>query len=789
MAKAINWAAREKRRSVTSAVGGNFLKTVTEPITNSDSNLKTQSKVAHAAGLIDEMLKLNAGDILNSAELKKHIAKTKLRRIRLEISTTGSNARICRVIDSGTGMTQQELDDKFTSYAEAKALGERTRSLFGRGALDVLLYHDESKIYSVKGSILACAHFYWDKKRGPMFDANNLGPATKKLLASHGLPTDILDHGTVVQFRLKEGTHIPLEEQIISKISGFYMLRLIAADPNTEVEVVRKRGSGQVANALRYDFPVGTVLLRQKTRLDLKDLGTLPVDILVARSDTPLATDPVNIERRENGLLFVDDNDAVLDLTLLPEYDKSPYLRRLYGVVRVSGLRSVLEAKLESDEPEAVLTTTRDGFDRKSSLTQELFALIESYVKPVYQAEEKAEKVGNTQRSEELDKRIHDVLKALNEFNADETDEEGDGDERKYPEDPIFFLTDASRLYVGKPRRFSVFVNLSKVKGGEIVLFESNQPDFKIDPDSEVVKGRKNQTHQVITVEVQCDRKGAKGTITAISLDSSGNEISATLRIIGVDEPPVFIPPEDIAFTSYSYSGEPNRQTNAALLINLSAFSGMPDVRFQLDSIVGNLSLANEKTAFEVRVSSENVVQVVDGKKIAKIVVPFTGSGWGQNAVLRAQAKRADGVIAKAKCKLVVERSEGDDKFKNFHYEDLGRNVLGDVAGDKIYVNSGYGLHRKIFGDDESAFNHSLETDPIAQARAASVLVETMVFHTATTKHRDGGKKGLHIEPEDPIGSLRPYLDDSKMKLEPKVYQALVIHGEKPVAVKPQGDS
>jgi hypothetical protein len=91
------------------------------------------------------------------------------------------------------------------------------------------------------------------------------------------------------------------------------------------------------------------------------------------------------------------------------------------------------------------------------------------------------------------------------------------------------------------------------------------------------------------------------------------------------------------------------------------------------------------------------------------------------------------------------------------------------------YVNSGYALHRQIFGNDETEFNRRLESDPAAQQRAAMVLVETAVFHTATTKHQAGGKKGLHINPDDPIGNLRPYLDESKMRLEPKVYKALLI--------------
>jgi hypothetical protein len=100
--------------------------------------------------------------------------------------------------------------------------------------------------------------------------------------------------------------------------------------------------------------------------------------------------------------------------------------------------------------------------------------------------------------------------------------------------------------------------------------------------------------------------------------------------------------------------------------------------------------------------------------------------------------------------------------------------LLGDVAGDKLYINSGYPLHREIFGDTEEDFYRMLELDAKAQTRAVSVLVETAVYHTATTKWQTGGKKGLPIDPDDPIGSLRPYLDESKMRLEPKIYQALV---------------
>jgi len=770
----IEWAPREKKRSVYSAVGRNFLKTLTEPITNADSILKRKTGVSHAAGLVDEMLTLKMNDRVNTAELKARVPKRPKKLIKIELVTAGKDSRWTRVIDFGLGMSAEELEQKFGTYASAKAKGEKTRSLFGRGALDVLLYHDESVIYSVQSGVLSRCRIYWDKSGSgdPVCDVESMGSATKKLLDKYELPHDMAESGTVVEFLLKEGTHIPNEEQIIAKISSFYMLRLISSDPNTRVVVERMRADGDHADGLTYDFPIGTVVGRFDDTLDLGKLGKLPVAILVARSDVALESDPVNIDRRENGLLFVDENDAVFDLTLLPEYDRSPYLKHIYGIVRITGMRAVLEAKLEDEDAEAALTATRDGFDHKNEITQKLFSLVEKHVKEIYGKEEKQQKKGSINRSEKLDQRVKEALKLLNQFNADETDEDEGGGGNPVRPDPIFFSIDSARLHAGLPKRVFLYVNLEKVKQGEIVLFGSDQPTIKIEPDSEVVASkRKNQTHQRIELTVTCDLKGEKGTISALSQDKDGKEIRADLRILGVDDPPVFEPPPDIAFTAFRYVGDPNRPSNnAVLLVNLKAFSGYPEVTFYLEEVVGSVSLGSGGERFEIKVSPAHKIA---GHEVARVPVPFRATGWGQRAVLWAKAKRSDGKLAHAKCRVRFEHQLGDQKFSNFHYEDLGRPVMGDVAGDKLYVNAGYALHRQIFGDTEDDFNIRLETDPIAQVRAAAVLVETTVYHTATTRYRAGGNKGLQIDPDDPIGTLRPYIEESRMKLEPRVLRAL----------------
>jgi hypothetical protein len=769
--KKIELASREWKRTVFSAVGRNFLKTITEPITNSDSAIKKQAGVSHSAGLVERLLALKLNDRVNTSELKTDIPKARRRQIKVELVTAGG--RLCRVIDSGPGMSESELEEKFGTYASAKAMGEKTRSLFGRGALDVLLYHQDSVIYSVKDGMFSRCRIYWDKASGnPICDAESLGRVSKKLLDAHDLPHEILGSGTVVQFRLKEGTHVPNEEQIIAKVSSFYMLRLIAADPNTEVLIERTRADGKHIDALNFDFPIGTVVGRFNDVLDLGSLGKLPLDILVARSDVPLESDPVNIDRRENGLLFVDENDAVLDLTLLPDYNRSPYLKHIYGVVRITGIRDVLEAKLEDEEAEAVLTATRDGFDERNGVTRKLFDVIERHVKPIYDKEEKNQKKGDVSRSEKLDQRVKEALKAINQFNADETEEEGKGDTDTATRlEALYFGVDSIRLYAGVQKHVGVYVNLDKIKEGEIVLFGSDRPEIKIEPDSETVQAKKKQTYQRIDLTVTCDVKGLKGTITALSLDKDGNEIRAQLRILGVDDPPILEMPEDISFTTFRYSGDPNRPSNnAILLVNLDAFSGYPEITFWLEEIVGSVSLGSGSERMEIKVSAAHRIE---GRNAARVPVPFRATGWGQRAVLWAKAKRSDGKLAQAKCKLRFEHQVGDQKFSNFHYEDLGRAVMGDVAGDKLYVNAGYALHRQIFGETEDDFNTSLETDSIAQVRAASVLVETAVYHTATTRLRVGGKKGLHIDPDDPVGTLRPYLEESRMKLEPRVYKAL----------------
>ncbi|HZT29206.1 MAG TPA: hypothetical protein VFA33_04945 [Bryobacteraceae bacterium] len=792
--KIIPWAGREKKRQTNKAVGGSFLKTVTELVTNSDSAVKKHLGLPHAAGLVDAMLGLKSGDRVDTATLKKSLDRRRDGKIIVEIYSKQCGrlfpSRTCQVIDYGPGMTEKELEFNFGAYAEAKAKGQQTRSLFGRGALDVFLYHSNQRrgdgseptaqVFSVKDGTLSRCRIYWGPtERGEEdchIDTETLGPVTAALLKKFGLPDGLTRSGTVVRFLLAEGTHIPQESNFLPSMSNFYMLRLISADPFMHVLIRRFRSEGWVEDELTYDFPLGTVLARLDDVFQHERLGNIPMAILVARSDEPMTSDSYSYERRESGLLFVDDNDAVLDLTLLPDYDKEPLLRRIYGIVKLTGARTALEKLLEERHPEAVLSETRDGFDMKNEIARALFALVEKHVKPIYTEEIKRERKGGGHRSAELDHRLKDALKELNKFHREETDEPGIGPPPKpEPERLLDFALERVRLVAGQDRRVILYAERDAVhRELNVIEITSSNPRVHVVPETEEVIPRKGSRFQTIPVTLSCAVHGETAIITARAMSTAEEVLEAVLEVTDVIEPQQTLPPDDLEFRPARYNGKPNVENQLVLLVNLSAFTGLPNIKFQIINREGAVSIGTVKTEkLEIKVER---TWLMPGGNVAKVVVPYWGTAWGARAEIEAKAKRADGQHAIARCKVRFREERGPDYYENIWYDSLDRKVLGEVAGRNIHVNSNPQLHRQLFGDSQETFDQALEKNEIAQRRVATIISDAVVYAVASTKYQAGGEKGLDLGP-DPITGLRTFVEEKRYELEPKMVRAFVREG------------
>ena len=103
----------------------------------------------------------------------------------------------------------------------------------------------------------------------------------------------------------------------------------------------------------------------------------------------------------------------------------------------------------------------------------------------------------------------------------------------------------------------------------EIVLLESTNPDIKVAPDSATVDVYSIRDRMNLAVTLTSDVKGASGWIEATTLDKQGNAQKARVEVKGVDDTPVLRVPQTMDFTSPVYSGTPNRENKATLLVNL----------------------------------------------------------------------------------------------------------------------------------------------------------------------------------------------------------------------------
>jgi hypothetical protein len=240
-------AIREEKRQANEALGRSFCKTLSEPTTNSDSSSKRKLGIAHASGLVQLMLDVQKGSQMDTAALKTQlVGKYPKRRITIEVVTakaTGRPAGEVVIIDEGEGMSHDTLHKALDEIGGDKlslSRGVLGRNLFGRGLSDVLRAHTQPLVQTWDGKQLSVAKGKWDdkNKKGWTIELDfESAPTTAKFKDTF---LSRATTGTAVRFVISDearsqGCRIPDHPQILYRLQNFYMLRLIASDPNLEL--------------------------------------------------------------------------------------------------------------------------------------------------------------------------------------------------------------------------------------------------------------------------------------------------------------------------------------------------------------------------------------------------------------------------------------------------------------------------------------------------------------------------------------------------------------------------
>lgn len=777
-------AAREWLRQFANVVRS-FAKTITEAVTNSDTSYKRKYSLPDSSGLVAEMLACARGTRLDSTGLRARLSKNVHREIQIHLFTAGGHGRprrSCDIVDFAEGMSPSEVEGAFRFFAADKSAvskGRPGRSLFGRGISDVLLGHKEGELLSHKDGVLTHAKFAFDAKAGkPRVTGTSFTPSKKQLTDAHLKPGE---NGTCVRFLLSDDCAIPDEGTLVPLLSRFYMLRLINSDPNLTVRVFRYRAGGAVyEDVLDYDFPIGDVVgkfsfeLSVPTELTKISFAPVGIDGIVCRADVeaPLKGREAR-DARESGLLIVDEKDAVLDLTFLPDFEGAPYLNKVFGVIRLSGIRPILEHYLNVGK-ESPLTTTRDGFEPRHEFTHYLFGQLKKHLEPIYRKEEERQKKSDTQElSANAAHRLNDAMRQLNKYLNELLGGgvDGDGDATEPKDLPIQFVPAKTKVIVGQPRFINLLVRTTDARSKGTIMLDSSNPKVEVYPTLiPTDKGAPYKQFLTFRVSLKSDSLHEKAVVTALA-DGKEATLEASMEVMDVVAAAVVEPPAEMEFRPAESMGQPNKKHNANLYVNLGVVPLGRKIEISVIKAQGGVALLDDgakKTSLSIVIDKE--LQIT-GTAVARLPVPWIGGGWGQFARILAETKTPAGKVVSAIATLTIDQQEEGGLIKRIEYRDLGNQKCSDLVDGCIYINSAHTLNRAVFGPTKEDYVKRVEDDRTAQYRLCAVVTEQSVYRLAEDYYL---KNRLLLVPTAPVTSMREFVDAKTHEFAPKLLKILV---------------
>jgi len=789
-------AVREEKRQANEALGRSFCKTIAEPVTNSDSSAKRKLSIPHASGLVDLMMAVPKGSQLDTSALRLQLkGKSSRRAIVVELVTAKTSGRPVGevvVIDQAAGMSapvlRQALDEIGGNKLHLSA-HVRGCNLFGRGLSDVMRTHSEARIETFDGTQLTTARGGWRTEGWTIemdfVDRPDKG-AFKKMFVDPG------QSGTAVRFVIADRSrcHIPDSPDVAYRLANFYRLRLIASDPNVDLVLRQHRAAGLNQQRIEYDFPVGQVIDSFSRNFapgkwDLNG-GPLKVDFLVVRSDGERKLRGLGLDRdgRENGMLIVDDLDAVYDLTFAdPDYEKADFLSGIYGVVRVNGLRKVLESFLEAAAPTSALRPDRDGFNRDHEFAHRLLEFIADNLRPVYEKERKRlEEHEQDKLSSETKRRIDYALKHLNKYFHRITELSGTGsgadtDEIPEPVEPVVFFPHRTKLTAGHQRQVFLLVRDDVIKEGAEVVTSACE-GFNVQPEIERIQ--KNscprwQPHKqffALRFTLSSSEMGRHGQITAIVEGKDGDIIEAKLQIDDVLAEPVIEVPETFEFRPVNATGQPGRRNNLVLYVNPLAIPAGHYVRIQILRRIGNILLIDQTgtRSEQMDVKLDVAVHQVRGQRVIRVPIPWSGTSWNQHARVEARTKVGGPRPLTAEATIRLDQPEDGGFFKKVNYDDIEQKAPSVFADGTITVNLNDQLNQFVFGDCQAEFDRRISVKVEAQQRLASLLLEEASFRGLQQRYDDN--KVMFADRRE-VAAVHDEIDKYKFESAVDVYRAL----------------
>jgi hypothetical protein len=676
---------RDVARSIKTAMQGDVIRALVELITNSDdSYIRLEDDGKTHTGVI-EILYRKQG-----------------------------YCGVFSVRDHAEGMSIDKVRDGFTEYGGKTSglfSGGRVRGYFGHGAKDALAGMSDGELITIRdGSRTACK--LWIEKHQTNYELGDVARPTARERQQLGIP----ENGTIATFRVdpEHGIRVPQFAKVQEELANNYLLRKIMS--NQQRKVILSDEDRKEQRTLRYRTPSGSKVVRDSFSIQLERAGEFPVDveILVAEGELTQTTDD-----RQGGLLILDDENAVLDISLF-KYENEPFAARIFGEVRIHGFRRLLEAE------EPVLKEERDGLQLRHPFCQKLIPEIESRLEQVVRQERAKKQKEAAQRFDaEEQARYRKAFNLLNEIVADEQlDAIKLGGEPTPepvpPESGLAFFPVTAKITVGKRFAFQLRVNKSIIGSrAELAVTSSNPRIRLISPKIKLIDDTESPVVcRYVTVE------GTEPNVHGV-LKAHLSHYSAEANVDVVPEEEVFL--DGMVFHPATLNLRPNQPRKVWLSVYVKSIPGgsvvkitcdKKSVRFSRDSLI-----VNEADAV---------------KNVAKYEIDVWGEGGDESAIVTAECDPFIALLevnVSYKEKEQLPRGAGMFSEPEFSYElEPSQRASYSRESGKVIIYVNFPSVRHYLGEN-CQYKKSLP----AQVLIADLVAERCFYEIAKRKVEASG--------------------------------------------------
>jgi hypothetical protein len=624
---------------------------------------------------ISEIL-TNADDSYRRLENANHIPQDEIKEILIEIKEDRRKKGefVVSITDQAEGMSEEDLRNKFKDYGADKAEGQlHTRGLFGQGASDVLFNASSEQrtaiIESFKDGKLTKAKFNYDKndsdlKKVEFEPVERKGSQLSNIRQSLG----IQENGTKVTFGIPSRVKYN-PKSIVNDIESYPFFKFLLNNPYRKVilklehETVEHHLSS--ANYQLTDKP----LFKKDFSITYKNY-TLQCKLTLWKIDKKII---------KNDILIIDEHQVIYDDHFFG-FDTNPKAKSLGGFLEIKDFYKVLRNELNGEDPIAIITDNRKGFDTSQEFYQTLKAEVIKIINP------KLDEFGD--EIDEIDissnKKISEMIKRLNSYFVKNMPEEipYSGKEKGIipPEQGLTFVRDDMSLTVSKKYMIILLINTRMVSDQTAIkLMSENTNIISLSQESISFKKEEANVYGLVIKRFLIEAKAFSNEPIRITANSGIIYCHALIKPIEYE---IHYPEQGLEFFPDRIKHKPDRNHIGYLYVDAKQFEPGKTIFIKAEESFVNLEVTQitlKETDF-------------DSNGIAMFKIQFTGGDLGDRYSIYAtidDTKTSLRVEIKESSKRDIEGTLGLISSIKFHsdYENKHEQAKFSKTDKVLMIN------------------------------------------------------------------------------------------------------